>query len=113
DPALVPAFVDDGMLNRLDTDSIVIDIQCTGRFARGRADPAGKLRKVIGGVQYSQRLTPFLPIHQIVPVRNDVVDRASVVAERYAAVHAASTLLFCFRVSQWRNELAPMFQPRQ
>src|SRR5690606_22546419 len=33
-----------------------------------------------------------LPVHQVVEVRNDVVDRAAVVAEGRAAVHAARAL---------------------
>jgi hypothetical protein len=45
-------------------------------------------------------------IDQVVPVRNDVVDRATVVAERNTTIHAAGTLLLGFVNGQGRHELA-------
>src|SRR5438034_2882416 len=39
-----------------------------------------------------QRFLPASAINKIIPVRNEVVDRASGVAERHAAIHPARSL---------------------
>jgi hypothetical protein len=44
-------------------------------------------------VQPLDRALPAIVIDEIVPVRNQVAQRAPLVAERYAAVHAARALL--------------------
>src|SRR5690606_14289193 len=110
DPALGPPLVDDGVLNGLDADRVAVDVERTGGLAGRRADPAGKFREVVGGMQDVQRAPPFLPVHQVVPVGDDVVDRASVVAERNAAVHAPGRLLPGLFVVQAHHELAPVLQ---
>jgi hypothetical protein len=38
-------------------------------------------------------LAPVLPVDEVVPVRDEVAERTTVVAERDAAVHAAAGLL--------------------
>ena len=58
---------------------------------------AGQIRPVNSGkllVECSvlQRRLPVLAIDQIVPVRNQIVDRAAVVTKRNAAIHAARGL---------------------
>src|SRR5206468_12736299 len=58
------------------------------------------------------RSLPVLPVHEIVPVRNDVVDRAARHAERDAAVHAARTLHPGSVVGQAQVELAIVFLAR-
>src|SRR5690606_26474667 len=113
DPAFRPALVDDGMFDRLDADGIVVDVQRTGGLAGRRADAAGELGKVVGRVQHVQRAAPVLFVHQVVPVGNDVVDRATAGAERYAAIHAARALLLGFVVGQGVDELAPVLQAHE
>ena len=59
---------------------------------------AGQMRPVNSGkllVECSdvERVLPLVAIDQVVPVRDQVVDRAAVVAERDAAIHAARRLL--------------------
>src|SRR5690606_27467785 len=76
----------------LDADGIDVDVQHASRLAGRGADAAGELREVVGAVQYLDGADPVLPVHQVVEVRDDVVDRAAVVAERRAAVHAARAL---------------------
>ena len=61
-------------------------------FARRRTDASGELREVVGGVQTADRFLPAAAIDQIVPVGNDVGERAAGVAERHAAIHAARAL---------------------
>ena len=46
-----------------------------------------------------------MAIREVVPVRNDVVDRTARLAERNAAVHAARTLLRRFILLERLNEL--------
>ena len=54
----------------------------------------------------SSALLPLMAVHEIVPVGNDVVDRAAGLAERDAAVHAARALLRGLVVLQRDDELA-------
>ena len=70
-----------------------IDAEHARRFAGRRTDAAGELREIVGGVELPDRFLPPTAVDEIVPVGNDVVDRASGVAERHAAIHAARPLL--------------------
>src|SRR4029434_6739216 len=58
DPAHLPTLVDDGMLDGLDPDRIVVDVERAGFFARRRADAPGELGEVVGRMQRGQRLLP-------------------------------------------------------
>ena len=49
--------------------------------------------KVVGRVQVLQRRLPLVAVDEVVPVGDQVVDRAALVAERDAAIHAARRLL--------------------
>ncbi len=89
---LFPGPVGDGAFDGLDGDRLVLQVQGAGLLARRRADPAGDLGEVVGGVQQLGGLFEVTAIHQVVPVRDDVVDRAAFVAEGDAAVHAAPAL---------------------
>ena len=91
-PAVLPGVVDDGVLDRLDRHRVAVDVERAGRFAWRRADASGELGKVVRRVQDVERCFPLLPIDEVVPVGNDVVDRAPVVAEGDATVHAARSL---------------------
>jgi hypothetical protein len=55
---------------------------------------AGELREVVGLVQPVQGFAPAALVDEVVPLRNQVVDRATVVrlAERHATIHAAGAL---------------------
>ena len=87
-----PAAVDDLALDGLDGHRVVVDVERAGRLAGRRADAAGELREVVGGVQGLQRRAPLVAVDQVVPVGDQVVDRAALVTERDAAVHAARGL---------------------
>ena len=72
-----------------------------GRLAQGGADPAGELRETVGGFQAVERHLPLALINQVVPLRDQVVQRAAGghaadhharLAEGDAAVHAACRL---------------------
>ena len=113
-PTHFPGLVDDRVLNRLDADRVVVDVQRTGRFTRRRTDAAGELGEVVGRMQHLAGLAPVLrgvPKHKIIPVRNDVVDRAAAHAERDAAVHAARALHLGLVIGQVQDELVVVGQP--
>jgi len=93
DPAVGPALVDQCDLDVLDGHRIAVDAFHARGFARRRAQPPGELREVVGGVQPLQGVLPFIAPQQVVPFRDEVRQRAAVVAERDAAVHAAARLL--------------------
>ena len=112
DPALLPAFIDDRMLDRLDADRLGVDVERAGGFARRRTDPAGKIREIVGRVQNRQSLLPISPVDQVVPVGNDVVDRAARITERDTTVHAACALDAGLLVSENLDELAVVLQTR-
>jgi hypothetical protein len=91
-PAFGPGAVDDGVLDALDAHRVVVDVERAGGLAGRRADAAGELGEVVGLVQHLDGVLPVAAVHQVVEVRDDVVDRAAAVAERRAAVHAARAL---------------------
>ena len=105
-PAFFPAFVDDEVFNRLDANRIVVNVERTCRFARRGTDAAGEFGEVVGAVQRVECLLPVAAIDEIIPVGNDVVDRAAGLAERNAAVHAARALLFRLVVLQRDHKFA-------
>ena len=92
-PALVPGALDDGALDELDGNGRLVDAEHAGGFAGSGADAAGELGKVIGGVEAANGGFPAVVVDEIVPVGDEIVDRAAGVAEGHAAVHAASALL--------------------
>ena len=83
DPALVPGAVDDRVLDLLDRDRVALaDLEHAGGLARRRAQPAGELREVVRRVQLADRVVPAAAVDEVVPVRDQVPQRAAVVAER-------------------------------
>ncbi len=109
-PAFGPAAVDDGVLDGLDAHGLVIHIQRAGCLAGCGANAAGELGEVVGAVQGVEGGLPVATVHQIVEVWNDVIDRAAVVAERCAAVHAARRLFVGLGIVQTDHELFVVFQ---
>ena len=108
-PAFGPGAVDDGVLNGLDAHRVVIDVQRTRCFAGRGANAAGELGEIIRAVQDLNRSFPIILEHQVVEVRDDVVDRAAAVAKRRAAVHAARALGFGLLVVQPDHKLFVIF----
>src|SRR5207253_3014838 len=88
----LPGAVDDRDLDVLDRDRVLVDAQHARRLARSRAQPTGELREVVGRVQTLDRGVPVVAPDQVVPLRDEVAQRAALVTERDAAVHAATGL---------------------
>src|SRR6516162_2286734 len=62
-------------------------------------------------MQCLERRLPLAAIDEVVPVRNQIIDRAPVVAERDAAVHAAGRLLAGIGLGQRLDEFLPAAAP--
>ena len=91
-PTLGPGAVNDGVLDGFDAHRFIIHIQGASRLAGCWTDTARELGEIIGAVQHINRVFPIPLKHQIIEIRNDVVHRATAVAKRCAAVHAAGCL---------------------
>ena len=113
DPALVPGPVDDRHLDLLDGDRVLVDAEHARALARRRAQPAGELGEVVGGVQPVDGVLPPVAVHEVVPVGDDVAERAAVVAERDAAVHAPAGLGLELVLGERLVDLLPVEQPHR
>ena len=107
-PALVPGAIDDGPLDELDGDGRLVDAQHAGGFAGSGADAARELREVIRRVEAANGGLPTVVVDEIVPVGDEIVDRAAGVAEGHAAVHAASALLALLFFGEWLVDFEPV-----
>ncbi len=116
-PALVEGAVDDSVFDALDRHRWVGDAQRAGRLARRGADQAGELREVVGLGQAVIRLPPQAAIDEVVPLRDEVVDRAAgghagqrlpLVAERDATIHTAGGLLLQPLIRQMQVDRLPV-----
>ena len=108
DPAFLKAAIGDRRLDRLDRHRLLDQVQRARRLAGRRADAAGDLGKIVGGVQVLQRALPVAAVDEVVPVGDLVIDRAAGVAERDAAIHAARGLLLRAFLAERDHELAEM-----
>ena len=84
-----PSEVFERFSGSLDFDRRLIDAEHTRGFARRGADAARELGEVVGGMQPPNGTLPAVAVDQVVPVGNDVAERAPLMTERYAAIHAA------------------------
>src|SRR5580693_4296888 len=87
-PAFEESAFHDIFFVLLDRDGRRVDAQNARRLAGRGADAASELGEIIGGMQLANRVFPAAVIDQIVPVRNEIADGASRLAERDAAIHA-------------------------
>ena len=107
DPALVPRTVDDRLLDLLDRDGVALaDLEHAGGFAGRRAEAARELGEVVRRVELLDRRRPALAVDEVVPVGDEVPERAAVVTEGDAAFHAARALRAQLVVGERREELA-------
>ena len=111
DPARLEGMVDDGELDGLDGDGVVVDPQHAGAFARGGAQRAGELREVVGGMEPVHGLAPLVPVDEVVPVGDEIAERTALMAEGDAAVHAPRTLLAELVGGPGQHHLPPVPQP--
>ncbi len=62
-------------------------------------------------MQSADRLAPLTAINQVVPVGNDVSQRAAGVTEGHTAVHATRPLLDQLELGKGMIDLVPVVQP--
>ena len=78
EPALGVARLHDGVFVLPDSDAAAGDVAAgAGGLTQGRADPARELRETVGGAQAAEGQLPFALIDQIVPLGDEVVQRAA------------------------------------
>ncbi|GKT57393.1 conserved hypothetical protein [Colletotrichum tofieldiae] len=113
-PSLLEAAVDDGALNGLDTNGVLVDAENAGALARSRADTAGELGEVVGHEQAVESVAPLPLENQFVPLGNDVGDGATRLglAERNTAVHAAGRLVLELVLVETGRQLGPILGTR-
>src|SRR6516225_5410739 len=93
-PSLLPRAVDDRVLDLLDRDRVALsDLEHARGLARRGTQAPCELGEVVGRMELGDRVAPAVAIYEVVPVGDQVPQRAPVVTERHAAVHAASPLL--------------------
>ena len=61
-------------------------------------------------MQNIQGTTPVLAVDQIIPIGNDVIDRAAAITKRNAAVHATRSLFSGLLVTQMQHKFFPMLE---
>ena len=120
-PAHLKAMIDDCTFDCFNGYRRICDAKAARAFAGRRADPPGEFRKIVGAVQSIQRIAPATLIDQIVPFRDQVVDRAARghvghhvtgVAERYATVHAPGALNLQVHLRKMLVKLLPVQNPQ-
>ena len=110
DPAGLEGAIDDSQLDRLDRDRVVVDPQDAGALAGRRAEGAGELREVVGGVQPVDRVPELVAIDEVVPVGDEVSEGTPLMAEGDAAVHAAGALASEGVGRPRQHDLAPVVE---
>ncbi len=111
-PAFFETTVNDRVFDILDRYGRIVDAEHAGAFAGCRTHAAGKLGKVVGLVQAIERLLPAPPVDEVVPLGNQVVDRATRVrlTKRHTAIHAARALALQALFRRLRVDLAVILQ---
>src|SRR5262249_46355617 len=109
-PALVERVIDDRNLDGLDRDGVVVDAEHARAFARGWTQSPGELGEVVGRVQPLDGVTPAVLVDEIVPVGDEGAERATLMTERNAAVHAPRALLSQIVDREGQVHLLPVAQ---
>ena len=113
-PSLGEGFLNDRPLIFFCRYRLPVQVAGTRRFAERRADPAGELRKAVGGFQAFVRLLPVARVNQIVRLRHQIVQGASAdhsgehsarLTEGNAARHTSGSLKSLLFQRQGRAEL--------
>src|ERR1700738_5351464 len=101
----------DAVFNLLDGDRGLVDSQHARRLTRGWTNASGELGEIICRVKLAHGFFPAPVIHQIIPVWDEIVDRASAVAEGHAAIHAARALVSQLFFGEVLVNLEPVVHP--
>ena len=106
-PSLFPTTVNDRALYILDRYGRLYVAEHTGAFAGSRANTPGKFWEIIRFAQPLKRFLPAITIHEIIKLRDEIVDRATAGHTRdektrmaiwSPTIHTTRTLLHHFLV---------------
>jgi hypothetical protein len=111
-PAHLEATVDDGTLNRLDANGVLVDSQDASTLTRSGADTARELGEVVGHEQTVESILPLILKDQFVPLGDNVGDRATSLGltEGNTAVHATGGLILELILIETSAELGPILK---
>ena len=98
-------------LDLLDQHWLGHDPEHAGAFAWRRAEPAGELGEVVRRVQAVARFGEATALDEVVPLRDQVAQGATLVAERDAAAHAPGRLLGELLTPEGKIDLPPVPDP--
>src|SRR5207247_10103775 len=76
----------------LDRHRVAVNREDAGSFAGSGADAAGKFREVVGCVEGGKGPLPLAAIDEVVPVRDQISERAALMTERHGAIHTTAAL---------------------
>jgi hypothetical protein len=109
-PAHLETTVNNGALDGLDANGVLVDTKNASTLARSRANTTSELGEVVGHEQSVQSVPPLVLEDQFVPFGDDVRDRAASIrlTERYTTVHATSGLVFELVLVQTLRKLLPV-----
>ena len=116
-PSFFPTPVDNRALDILDRDGRFYVAEHTGSFAGSRADTSGEFREIIGFPQTLKCFLPAITIHEIIKLRDEIVNRATAghagnkkprMAVWSPAIHTARTLLHHFLVRAMSMNFLPV-----
>jgi hypothetical protein len=96
-PVAFKSLVDNRDFDFFDCYRWLIDAENARALARSWAKAAGKFREVVGCVKTLNRILTFSAPGEVVPLWDQIAQRATVMAEGNAAVHAASGLASDYR----------------
>ena len=105
--------LDGGHLDLLDGDGRLVDPEHAGGLAGRRAQTTGELREVVRGVQSLDRAAPVTTPGQVIPLRDEVAERTTAVAERDPAVHAPARLTLQYGGVLLLVDLFPVANPHR
>jgi hypothetical protein len=113
-PSHLETAINDGALNRLNTNRVLVNTQDTSTLTRSGTNAASELREVVGHQETVESILPLVLEHQFIPFRDNVGDRAASLGltERYTTVHTTSGLVFELVLVQARAQLSPVLETR-
>lgn len=112
-PTHFESLVNDGTLDRLDTNGSFINTENTSRLARSRADSSGEFGEIVGLEQSVESILPSLLENHGVPLGDDIGNRTTSVGltEWNTAVHASSGLVSELIGSESARDFLPVLDP--
>src|SRR6478609_2840845 len=92
DQAFVERAIGDRALDQLDAHGLFVDPEHARRLARRRTHATSELREVVGRVERRNRELRLVLVGVVVPVWDQVAERATGIAEGDAAIYTARAL---------------------